>query len=115
MATITISTQILDGNLGDGWNDNYSAALGLAAYTEDIWMKDLTEYANDHKIKIDIDVEKNTSGSSRSVSVEIDDSDMDHDDIYDMQQKIENSLTDEGRIWEMFCSSDEAAEYFEEK
>lgn len=114
MATITISTQVLDGNLGDGWNDNYGAALALAKYTENIWRNDLAEYADAHEIEICIDVEKNTSGCGRSVSVEIDDSDMDHDDIYDMVQKIENALTDEGRIWEMFCSSDEAAEYVTE-
>ncbi|MGL5785137.1 MAG: hypothetical protein ACRCYZ_06790 [Alphaproteobacteria bacterium] len=33
MARITINTQILDGNLGDGWDDNYAAARRLAAPT----------------------------------------------------------------------------------
>ena len=111
MATITISTQILDGNLGEGWKDNYETALALAEYTEAIWENDLAEYANEHEIKFYIDVELNTSGSSRSVCVEIEDSDIDDEDVYDMIQKIENTLTDEGQIWERFCSSDEASEY----
>ena len=41
--TITLYTQILSGNLGDGWTDNNEAADALADYTERTWRADLAE------------------------------------------------------------------------
>ncbi len=107
MKTITVSTQILSGNLGDGWNDQNDAADALAEYTEATWTADLSEYAaQGYELKFDIDVKHNTSGCSRDMSVSVDSDELDHDDIYDLERKIENTLTDEGRIWEKFCNED---------
>lgn len=107
MKTITVSTQILSGNLGDGWNDQNDAAYALAEYTEATWTADLSEYAaQGYELKFDIDVEHNTSGCSRDMSVSVDSDELDHDDIYDLERKIENTLTDENRIWEKFCNED---------
>lgn len=109
---ITITTQILDGNLGDGWNDNYEAANGLANYIEAIWMKDLAEIiAEGHEVNINIDVQYNTSGCSRNLDVWVDSND---DSGYDLVERVWNTLTDENRIWEQFCASEEATKYFEE-
>lgn len=107
MKRITVSTQILDGNLGDGWNDNFDTANALSDYTEKTWTEDLSDFAaQGFEIKIEIDVERNTSGCSRDMFVSVDSDDTDHDDIYDLERKIENSLTDEGTIWNKFCNED---------
>jgi hypothetical protein len=108
MKKITVSTQILSGNLGDGWNDQNEAAAALAEYTEATWTDDLSEFAaQGYELEFDIDVERNTSGCGRGMNVSVDsDDELDHDDIYNLEQKIENTLTDEGRIWEKFCNED---------
>lgn len=104
---IYVNTQILSGNLGDGWNDQNDAADALGEYTETTWMADLAPViAEGHEIEISIDVQHNASGSSRDVSVDVDG----NDDSYDMQRRVEGLLTEENRIWERFCESDEAAE-----
>jgi len=107
MKTITVSTQILSGNLGDGWKNQNDAADALASYTEETWEADLSDFvAQGYELKFDIDVAHNTSGCSRDMSVSVDNDEIDHDDIYDLEQEIENALTDEGRIWEKFCNED---------
>ena len=101
MTTITIRAQILDGNLGDGWRDNYRAAQVLSDFTRETWKGDVSELKESgHDVEIEIDVERNTSGSSRAVEVWCDDP--------EIQQKAESALTDEGRIWDLFCRSEEA-------
>ena len=109
---ITVRTQILDGNLGDGWRDNYSAAKALAEFTEKIWRDDLHEYSDDD-IEINIDVERNTSGCSRSVEVFVEDCPNGIDD-YDEEQKIASVLTDENTIWEKFLDNNEAKHHYDE-
>lgn len=102
MSTIIINTQILDGNLGDGWSDNYAAACALAEYARKTWMADLGEFIEaGHKVSINIDVKRNTSGASRSMTVNCYDG-LD-DDLY---------LTTENVIWEDFCNSDAAADLY---
>lgn len=109
---IYVQTQILSGNLGDGWNDQNDAADALAAYTKKQWLADLAPViAEGHEVEIDIDVQHNTSGCSRDVSVDVDGAD---DDRYDMVQRVTGLLTEENRVWERFCESDEAAEYASE-
>lgn len=111
MKTIYINTQILSGNLGDGWSDENDAADALAAYTEKQWLSDLEPMVADgYEVEIDIDVQHNTSGCSRDVSVDVDGA----DDGYDIVQRVTSLLTEENRIWELFCESDEATEYFSE-
>ena len=101
MTTITIRAQILDGNLGDGWRDNYRAAQALSDFTRETWEDDVSELEEaGHDVEIEIDVERNTSGSSRAVEVWCDDP--------EIQQKAESALTDECRIWDLFCRSEEA-------
>lgn len=100
---ITITTQILDGNLGDGWKDNYEAAKALAEFTKKTWRDDLSEYAN-HEIYIDINVEQNCVGASRDMMVSTD------SDDYEIDRSIELALTDEDTIWERFCGSKEVEE-----
>ena len=101
MTTITIRAQILDGNLGEGWPDNYAAAQALADFTREKWEADLADLAEaGHEINIDIDVQHNASGSSRAVEVWCDDA--------ELQRQAEAALTDETRIWDLFCRSEEA-------
>lgn len=110
MSTIQISTQILAGNLGDGWADQNGAADALADYTRSIWADDVAEFiAAGHDVEIDIDVQHNTEGSSRDFSVDISGPMTDGD--FDLMERVERSLTDEATIWERFCESDEANEY----
>ena len=101
MTTITIRAQILDGNLGDGWRDNYRAAQVLSDFTRETWEGDVSELKEaGHDVEIEIDVERNASGSSRAVEVWCDDP--------EIRQKAESALTDECRIWDLFCRSEEA-------
>ena len=102
---ITITTQILSGNLGDGWNDNNDAADTLADYTERTWRADLAELIDKgHEVEIEIDVQKDTGGYSHSVRVMA--------DTFEMVERVENLLTDEQVIWERFCGSEEAADMY---
>jgi hypothetical protein len=113
MATIIVGTQILSENLGDGWKDNNAAADALAAFTERAWSADLAEFAQaGHEVEIKIDVQHNTSGASRSMSVEVSPW---AETSYDLAESARLSLTDEGRIWELFANSPEAAELYEEE
>ena len=115
MKRITVSTQILDGNLGDGWADNYESACGLADFSRAIWEKDLAGFASDgYEICFNIDVESGVVGCSRSLTVDVDNSDIPLDELWDITREAENCLTDEGRIWEMFCASSDAEEFFSE-
>ena len=102
MATITINSQILSGNLGEWETDLNKVADALAEFTEKQWRLDLSEYMQSKNISEDdfnitIDVEYNTSGASREVSV--------YSDDFDVMSEVENLLTDEGSIWEKFCDT----------
>lgn len=109
---ITITSQILSGNLGDGWNDENEAARALADYTEAAWMSDLARFIEaGHEVEISIDVQRNTSGVSRRLSVDVDPL---SEESYELVQQVEGALTDEGVLWERFCSSPEAAAHFSE-
>lgn len=110
MSAIQISTQILAGNLGDGWSNQNDAADALADYTRAIWASDVAEFvAAGHEVEIDIDVQHNAEGSSRNLSVDVSGPMVDGD--FDLMERIERALTDESTIWERFCASEEAAEY----
>ena len=98
---IQISTQILSGNLGEGWADNNQAAQALANFTAAQWKRDLSALtAAGHLVEIDIDVQRNTTGCGRDVSVECDD--------YELMIEARDQLTDEAVIWVNFCRSSEA-------
>mgnify|MGYP001212158023 FL=1 len=100
MTTITITAQILDGNLGDGWRDNYEAAQALAEFMEQRWRDDLAELAAEgHEVDIQIDVQS-AEGCVRETTVDADDA--------DLAARAERLLTDRNRIWERFCNSPEA-------
>ena len=106
--TITLYTQILSGNLGDGWTDNNEAAEALAAYTEATWREDLAELiAEGHEIEMEIDVQKDTGGYCHDLGVWA--------DTNKMVERVNSLLTDEQVIWERFCCSDDAAEYMSEE
>jgi hypothetical protein len=113
MAQITINTQVLSGNLGDGWNYINEAAQALADFTESTWRNDLAELeAEGHEVKIEIDVQRNTSGWSRDLAVSVVMVNMTADEVdaeYELQKRAEVLLTNESTIWDRFCSSDKAA------
>ena len=94
MTTITVLAQILAGNMGD----LAGHAELLADFTRETWAADLADLAE--AINIDIDVQNNASGCSRAVEVWCDDA--------ELLQQAESALTDETRIWDLFCQSEEA-------
>ena len=110
MLKITIYATILDGNLGDGWRDNYETAQALGAFTADTWQDDLSAFEALYEIKIDIKIVPNTSGYSNPVAVHIDNDSLASSELCDITAEIENALTHEDIIWDMFCGSDIAAE-----
>ena len=96
MTTITVLAQILAGNMGE----LEAGAEALADFTREKWLADLADLAEaGHKINIDIDVQ-NASGCSRAVEVWCDDP--------ELQRQAESALTDETRVWDLFCQSEEA-------
>ena len=95
---ISINTQILAGNLGDGWKNNADAAYALAKFTEEVWRKDLEKIYNNDEIEIVIDIEPNMEGYSRDMSFYA---------SHRTDKEIEAILTTEDKIWEMFCGSEE--------
>ena len=104
---ITINTQILSGNLGDGWTDNNAAADALADYTENTWRADLAELIDEgHTIEIEIEVLPNTSGAGRDLAIDA--------ETFGMVERVEGLLTDEGTLWERFCDSAAAADLWSE-
>lgn len=97
MTTITVTAQILAGNMGE--LEGHSEAL--ADFTRETWAADLADLAEaGHEINIDIDVQSNAIGCSRAVEVWCDD--------FELLQQAESALTDKTRIWDLFCQSEEA-------
>ena len=95
MTTITVLAQILAGNMGEE-----SHADALAEFTRNTWQADLADLAEaGHDVEIEIDVQ-NASGCSRAVEVWCDDP--------ELQRQAESALTDETRVWDLFCQSEEA-------
>jgi len=104
---ITINTQILSGNLGDGWTDNNAAAEALANYSRSIWTDELAELIDEgHTIEIEIEALPNTSGAGRDLAIDA--------ETFGMVERVEGLLTDEGTLWERFCDSAAAADLWRE-
>jgi len=101
---VKINAQILDGNMCDGWSDNYVSAMALADFTKNVWMNDIVDLGFD--VEIEIDVASSTCGCPREVSVFADAGD------YGVIRVIEDKLTSANEIWVMFCASGEAASMF---
>jgi len=85
---ITIEGTILDGNLGEGWGDEYEAAKRFAAFCEERIATELgIERSN-----VTYSVQKNTSGVSPETFVS--DPDL-MDEVLRLEQKL----------WEEFCAT----------
>lgn len=107
MATITITKQILDGNMGDGWNDNHAAARAFAEFAENTWRSDLSELADaGHAIDIKIDVQRNTSGCAHGVEIIITSDSGDLNKEREIESSVEFSLTSTDVLWTKFCDSE---------
>lgn len=105
MTKLTIRAEILEGNLGCGWYDNYAAARALAGATRMTWNYDTRRFRDDgYEIEIEIEIRRNTSGCSRDVDVDVDGED------YELTRRVLNSLTDQRKIFEKFCDSAAEAE-----
>lgn len=100
MSTITINSTILDGNLGDGFEDNYASACELAEFTEQQMREHLSYLvAAGHELEIEVDVARNTCGYSRGVQVYSDDDSIDCNSI----KKSLSQFSDV--IWQRFCEA----------
>ena len=107
MATITIRDTILDGNLGDGWSDQYAAANALAQFEESIWCDDLQKFVDrGHALEFEIDVQRAT-GCGPELRIDIDDLD-DEENEYQLIESVEAALTDGNLVWQRFLESDAA-------
>ena len=102
---ITITDQILSGNLGDGWNNQNEAAEALAEYQETIWENDLSELVTEGRdITINISTQKNTSGYCRDLEIYVEiDNDDDFNISLEIEKRVEGMLTDSNEIWQSFC------------
>jgi hypothetical protein len=108
---ITITDQILSGNMGDGWADQNDAAEGYAEYLTEKYRAEVLETYPDAEIEIDIDTGRNTSGCSRDVDVDVDPYD---EKIYDIISTLTESLKNvSAQAWDEWCGGD-GSDYFEE-
>jgi hypothetical protein len=108
---ITITDQVLSGNMGDGWTDQNEAAEGFAAYLTEAYRVDVLAAYPDAEIEIDVNTERNTSGYSRDIDVSIDPYD---EDSFEIMESLTESLRNvSASAWESFCDGD-GEEYFEE-
>src|SRR5574337_366269 len=104
MTTITITYQILAGNLGDGWDDELAAAYAYAEFVDGKYRAIAQDEFPGATIEINIDVQR-ASGCSRQVDV---DSDQEGDLI--AAEKLKDRLDYlSSNFWDEFCSSEAAA------
>ena len=104
---ITVSDQILSGNLGDGWADEREAAKGLAKYYEEKLEAFVKSEYPEAEIIIDIEVQF-ASGCTRGLSVDVTDS----EDDYEITNRLEDLLPRiEEKLWKSWCAGD-GSEYF---
>lgn len=109
---ITVSAQVLSGNLGDGWADQNEAAQGFAGFLTQKLEARIQEQHPDAEIEIDIDVQENTSGCSRELSVSVDP--WDDEMGFEIETKLcESLLYTESSAWDEFCGG-AGSEYFDE-
>ena len=107
---ITVSRQMLSGNMGDGWNDD--AAQGYANFLEGRLEAEVKERYPEAEVEISIDVQ-NASGCSRELSVSVDP--WDDERGCDIERDLEESLScTEDKAWEDFCGGEGAEFYAEE-
>ena len=110
MATITITKQILDGNMGDGWSDNHEAARAFAEFAENTWRSDLSELADaGHAIDIKIDVQRNTSGCAYGTEIIVTSDSGELDKERAIESAVEFAITSADVLWTKFCESEAAA------
>lgn len=101
MATILVSANVLDGNLGDGWIDNADTADALADYMTATWENDLKSYLESgHEVTVEISVQYRTTGYNGTPQIYID-----GDDV--TETEVELSLTPDSVLWDRFCRSAE--------
>jgi len=92
--TIIINSQILSGNMGDGWADNNETADALARFTEEVWTDDLEGFKD---IEIHIEVKHDSIGCSAGAII--------YSSNYADIALAERLLTDTHVIWDMFLDS----------
>lgn len=90
----TIRDTILDGNMGEGWADDYAAAVALAEHTAAAYRSEFGESAD-----IEVRVLRNTAGYTPPLSVESDED----DDALNRAEAVRD------RAWESFCANPPAA------
>lgn len=107
---VYINDQVLDGNLGEGWTDNYEAARAHAEYLRAEYLSEARElFGDDADIRISIDVQRNTSGTSRGVSVSVR---TDDEKMVERGLALEERLQDyQTHYWDTWVDSSEAENY----
>ena len=101
---ITVTNQILAGNMGDGWKDGAADAYG--DFVAEKLRERVRELYPDADIVVETDIQ-NASGYSRGIQV-------DSDDI-DAVISLEDDLaTVNHYAWDEWCNSDHSAEYGDE-
>ena len=100
--SIQITDSVLVGNMGDGWKDDFEAASAYASYLSAAYRAAAAERFPGADINVDVHVQ-NAYGWCRDVQVI-----GDGDDVG--IGEFERDLAD-GRYWETWVNSDDAAQY----
>jgi len=106
---IRVNVNILAGNMGDGWADQYEAAVGYGYFLKPrIEEEILNKYPNAN-IDVSMDVDRE-SGCRRDTMIIVDG--VDDDSEWDITHKLEEAVADiENEAWDDFCCSPEAEQY----
>lgn len=64
-----ITEDILDGNMGDGWKNNYETACSFATFIEETYRNTIEQNWPGISVTFGIEVKKDTSGYTSGLSV----------------------------------------------
>jgi hypothetical protein len=102
---ITVREQIMSGNMGDGWDDNYEAANSYADFLAPILLEDVQEQYPDAEIVVALTVER-MGGASRGIVVDVDGVD-EPEQIFEVPDALAEMLVyTEQDAWGKFCDAE---------
>ena len=109
---ITITDQILSGNMGDGWADQNAAATAYADYLTDEYRAAVQAEFPAATIIVAIEASRNTSGCGRDLAISVDP--WNDETAFEIENALTESLAHVGsQAWDSWCGGD-GSEYFTE-
>lgn len=99
MITITVKHTILDGNMGDEWNDLDAAAMAFAEMTKREWEKAISAEFPSADVNVSVDVASRTGGCASQPSIHVETYDC--DEFSSTYSAVEEIVSVDA--WDKFC------------